>query len=174
MSEHRQMRQTVVIPRPVDYFEIGAFAICALYGVLTLPWYQQLAATSLKAYPGGGGIIFLVLLVAGGATGLISYRFKTIKGPKLELAGLTLLVVLCIAYTVWTPIAVGVRGIGLILFMGVLIAIPGFFTRKRLIRYIHQLESIESSQGLGGEESGASAKDTAGMGDRIFRRRRNG
>lgn len=165
--------RTVVIPRPVDYFEIGVFATCLISGVTTLIRYQDLAAASVKLYPWGAGVVFLIALVAGGATGLISYAFKTIMGPKLELAGLTLLVAFCLAYTVWTPIAVGMRGINLILFMGVLIWIPGLFTRNRLKRYIRDLESIEGKHSLGGRESEGSATNASTMGNRRVRRRRD-
>jgi hypothetical protein len=165
-------RATVVITRPVDYFEIGVFVICVLYGVITLTRYQELASNAVKLYPGVGGVIFLVVLVVGGATGLVSFAFKTIKGPKLELAGLTLLVVFCLAYSLWASITVGARGIGLLLWMGILIAGPGYLTRRRLARYIHRLESIENDSRLGGKENGSHAKDDHGVDHRRFRRRR--
>lgn len=164
---------TVVITRPIDYFEVGVFVICVLYGVITLSRYQELASNAVKLYPWPGGVIFLTALVVGGATGLISFTFKTIKGPKLELAGLTLLVVFCLAYSLWASFAVGARGVGLLLWMGILIAGPGYFTRRRLARYIHRLESIESDDSrLGGKESGSHAKDNHGVDHRRFRRRR--
>lgn len=165
--------RTVVIPRPVDYFEVGAFTVCAIYGIVTLIRYQDLAAASVKIYPGVGGLVFLALLVVGGATGLISYVIKTIMGPKLELAGLTLLVILCLAYSLWTPFSVGARGIGLLLFMGILIGIPGFFTRRRLIRYIKELESIENPDPMGGKGSGTSDSNNSPMGSSSIWRRRN-
>lgn len=171
MSDNVDKKKTMVIPRPVDYFEVGVFGVCALYGVITLVRYQDLAATSVKMYPGYGGIVFLALLVAGGATGLVSFTIKTIMGPKLELAGLTLLVVLCIAYSLWTPFSVGTRGIGLLLFMGILIAIPGYFTRRRLARYIDEVEALQTNRRMGGEESGNRDTDHA-MDSRHTRRRR--
>lgn len=170
MSESADKLPPTVIARRVDYFEVGVFGICALYGTITLTSFQELAATSVKMYPGIGGVAFLAMLVVGGATGLISYAFKTIIGPKLELAGLTLLVLLCIAYSLWTPFSVGLRGIGLLLFMGVLIAIPGFFTCRRLSRYIDEVEAIEHYHRMGGEESENDA-DSDAMGSRRGRRR---
>jgi len=170
MAQNSGERKVMVISRPVDYFEVGAFGICAFYGVIALSKYQELAATSIKMYPGAGGVIFLFLLIVGGATGLVSFAFKTITGPRVELAGLTLLVILCLAYSVWTPFSVGVRGIGLLLFMGILIGIPGIFTRRRLIRYINRLESIEGHSRLGEREGNARATDTHAMGHRVFRR----
>lgn len=165
-------RRPMVITRQIDYFEIGVFGICALYGVITLARYQDLAATSVKMYPGMGGVIFLGGLVAGGATGLVSYAFKTIIGPKLEVAGLTLLVVLCLTYSLWTPFSVGLRGIGLLLFMGILIAIPGFFTRRRILRYIQRVELIEKDHSLlGVEENESHAEGNNGMDHRRFWRR---
>jgi hypothetical protein len=50
---------------------------------------------------------FETALVVSGATGLVSFAFKMIKGPKLELAGLTLPVVPCLAYSSWASFAVG-------------------------------------------------------------------
>lgn len=142
MSDTPRKVEPVVIPRPVDYFELGVFVFCVLYGAISLAQYSQVAATSVKLYPGWGGVAFLALLVAGGATGLVSYLFKTIKGPRLELAGLTLLVLLCIAYALWTPFSVGLRGIGLMLSMTTLIAVPGYCTVRRLRKYISDVEAI--------------------------------
>jgi hypothetical protein len=140
----RKPNSELTVIRVIDYFEVGSFAICTLYGLIALVRYDQVAAASVKMYPGAGGVIFLAMLTLGGATGLFSYGFHTITGLKLELAGLTLLIPLCIAYAVWTPFSVGIpRGLGLILFMGVLIGIPGFFTRRRLKRYIANLESTQ-------------------------------
>lgn len=140
MSEDHGGKLAVV--RTIDYFEVGAFALCALYGVIALTRYDEVAATSVKMYPGKGGAIFLALLAIGGGTGLFSFTMRTIRGLKLELAGLTLLVPLCLAYVVWTPFSVGWRGLGLVLFMGTLIGIPGFFTRRRLKKYIENLEAL--------------------------------
>lgn len=172
MARAHDNRLTVVISRPVDYFEVGVFAICFIYGVLALARWD-LAAMSLKLFPWSGGVVFLSALVAGGATGLISYGFKTIMGPRLELAGLTLLVSFCLAYTVWTPIVLGERGIGLVLFMGLLIWIPGLFERKRLKKYITRLESIEGNSTTSQKESGKRAADTSPMGHRNPGHRRN-
>jgi hypothetical protein len=146
----------IVIPRRVDYFEVGIFAYASLYGVVSIVNYGELAARSVRVYPGIGGVVFLALLAVGGLTGLISFAYKTITGPKLELASLTLLVVLCIAYSLWTPFSVGWQGIGLILSMALLIAGPGYFACKRLAKYIHELEDIQDKHRMGGEESGTS------------------
>ena len=159
MAQIPGINDPVVIPRRIDYFEVGVFSICAAYGIMALASYSTLAATAIRMYPGWGGRLFLALLVAGGATGLISYAFKTIMGPRLELAGLTLLVLLCIAYSLWTPFSVGLRGIGLLLFMGVLIAIPGYFTCRRIRRDIGALEAIEENGVATDPEGGKSADD---------------
>lgn len=170
MSNAPTPSDRVVIPRRVDYFEVGVFGVCCLYGAITMARYQDLAATSVKMYPGVGGMVFLVMLAVGGLTGLISFGFKTIMGPKLELASLTLLVLLCIAYSLWTPFSVGMRGIGLLLFMGILIAVPGYFTSRRLSEYIRNLEAIERGQQLGGRESGISDDASNAMDSRRSRR----
>jgi hypothetical protein len=157
----------IPIPRHIDYFEVGAFAICTLYGVITLIRYDQLSmASPLKQYPGWGGIIYLALLTVGGATGLAGHALRSLIGLKLELAGLTLLVLLCLAYTLWTPFSVGWAGTGLLLFMGMLVTVPGFFARRRLSRYIDKVEAIQRDRQMGGEESGSIV---AG-GDPIHRR----
>ncbi len=140
MSEDHGRKLAVV--RTIDHFEVGAFALCALYGTIALVRYNDVAATSVKMYPGLGGMIFLALLAIGGGTGLFSFTLRTIRGLQLELASLTLLVPLCLAYVVWTPFSVGLRGLGLVLFMGVLIGLPGFFTRRRLKKYIENLEEL--------------------------------
>lgn len=163
----------IPIPRHVDYFEVGVFAICALYGVITLIRYDQLAAaSSLKQYPGWGGIIYLVLLTVGGLTGLAGHTLRSLMGLKLELAGLTLLVMLCLAYTLWTPLSVGWAGIGLVLFMGILVAVPGYFARRRLAKYIDKVEAIQQFRAMGGEESGDLATNSNAMGSRRHWRRR--
>lgn len=171
MAQIPRKSNPVVIPRRIDYFEVGVFSICALYGIIALSSYSTLAATAIRMYPGWGGRLFLALLIAGGATGLISYAFKTIMGPRLELAGLTLLVLLCIAYSLWTPFSVGLRGIGLLLFMGVLIAIPGFFTCRRIGRDIGELEAIEE-QGMTVDREGGSSAIIHAVGGRRTRRGR--
>lgn len=162
----------IPIPRHVDYFEVGVFAICALYGTVTMIRYDQLASISLKAYPGWGGMIYLALLTTGGITGLAGHTLKSLMGLKLELAGLTLLVLLCLAYTVWTPFSAGLRGFGLLLFMGILIAVPGYFTRRRLAKYIDKVEAIQRDRQLGGEESGSIVSNSDSMGGRLNWRRR--
>lgn len=161
MSDNPETRHRVVIPRRVDYFEVGVFGFASLYGTITFLNYSHLASRSTQLYPGVGGKAFLVMLAVGGITGLVSFAFKTIMGPKLELASLTLLVLLCIAYTLWTPFSVGIQGIGLLLSLALLIAVPGYFTRRRLVRYVHELEAIEKDHATGGEESGTREPSNA-------------
>lgn len=161
----------IPIPRHIDYFEVGAFAICALYGVITLIRYDHLGtASALKLYPWGGGIVYLGMLIIGGITGLVGHVLRSLMGLKLELAGLTLLVLLCLAYTLWTPFSVGWAGIGLVLFMGILIAVPGFFARRRLAKYIDKVEAIQRDRETGGEESGSIAAGDNSVPGRDHRR----
>lgn len=135
------MTARVVIVRPIDYFEIGVFLYSTAWGVVSLIRFD-LAAMSLRAYPGQGGRIFLVLLIIGGVIGLYSWTVKTINGPRLERAALTFLSLLCLAYVVWTPFSVGVRGISFLLAMAVLIAGPGGFKVRHLSRSIQSMEEI--------------------------------
>lgn len=153
MSESPAVDQPVVIPRRVDYFEVGVFAYSSLYGVVTLVNYTDLASRAVKIYPGIGGVVFLALLVVGGVTGLASFAYKTVTGPKLELASLTLLVILCITYGLWSLVSIGTQGVGLLLSMTLLIAFPGAFARKRLAKYVRDLEAIVKKQRMGGRES---------------------
>lgn len=135
------MTARVVIVRPFDYFEIGVFLYATLWGVVSLFRYD-LAASSLRAYPGHGGLIFLALLIIGGVIGLYSWTLKTITGPRLERSALTFLSLLCLAYVVWTPFSVGVRGISFLLAMAILIAGPGGLKARRLTREIRKMEEI--------------------------------
>lgn len=162
----------IPIPRHVDYFEVGAFGVCALYGLITLVRYDQLASIALKAYPSPGGLIYVTLLTAGGVTGLAGHVLKSLTGLRLELAGLTLLVLLCVAYTLWTPFSAGWRGVGLLMFMGILIAVPGFFARRRLAKYIHKVEDIQNERQAGGGESEGRGINSGSdsMGGRTHRR----
>lgn len=150
----------LIVPRYIEYFEAGVFSMCTIYGLVTLVNYGQLAPTAAKLYPGPGGVIFLALLFIGGLTGLSSYAMKTIMGLKVELASLTLLVTLCVAYSLWTPFSAGTRGVGLLLWMGILIAIPGYLTRRRLAKMIKSLESMITSAQAGERE--AEESDTTG------------
>jgi hypothetical protein len=156
-----EQQKPVVIPRRIDYFELGVFSFATLYGVITLVNYSSLAARSVQVYPGVGGKVFLIMLAVGGCTGLVSFAFRSLMGLKLELASLTLLVCLCLAYTLWTPFSVGVQGIGLLLSLAVLIGIPGYFTRRRLLNLIHYVEGIARDQHMGGRESEARANSNA-------------
>lgn len=143
MPQVNPRRTPIVIPRPVDYFEVYVSIFCIVWGGVSLARYSQVAATSVKMYPGWGGVAFLVLLVVGGATVLVSFLFKTILGPRLEQAGLTSLVILCLAFGLWTPFSVGARGLGLLLSLVILIAAPAWHTLRRLRKYIKRLEAID-------------------------------
>lgn len=136
----------VVIVRPVDYFEIGVFIYALLWGVVSIVRYD-VAASALRMYPGHGGFLFLCLLILGGVIGLYSWTLKTITGPRLERAALTFLALLCLAYVVWTPFSVGVRGITLLLAMAILIAGPGAFKARRLSREIRKMEELAEKAG---------------------------
>lgn len=146
MSQVNQGRVPMVIPRPIDYFEVYVSIFCIIWGGVSLARYSQVAATSVKMYPGWGGVAFLVLLVVGGATVLASFLFKTILGPRLEQAGLTSLVILCLAFGLWTPFSVGARGLGLLLSLVILIAAPGLHTLRRLRKYIRAVEAINDKR----------------------------
>lgn len=141
----------VVIVRPVDFFEIGVFCYAILWGVFSLIRYD-VATNALRMYPVGGGLIFLSLLVLGGLVGLYSWTLKTITGPRLERAALTFLAFLCLAYVVWTPFSVGVRGMTLLLAMAILIAGPGAFKARRLGHDIKEMQAL--AQRVNGQDAG--------------------
>lgn len=141
----------VVIVRPVDYFEIGVFLYAFAWGVVSLVRYD-VAAMALRAYPGQGGRIFLALLILGGGIGLYSWTVKSITGPRLEQAALTFLALLCLAYVVWTPFSVGVRGMTFLLAMAILIAGPGALKARRLTKDIRQMQDL--ARKVNGEDAG--------------------
>lgn len=168
MAEERE--QPVTFVRTVEPFRIAVYLFAVLWGSLTILNFGQSANSAIRQYPGMGGWIFLVLLTIGGATSLLSYLMKTVVGLKVEVAGLTLLILLCLAYTVWTPFSVGfLRGLGLQLSMLILIAIPGYFVRRAMVRYISSLEQLEQ-QHAGGKESGSNAVNSGRVDRRDYRR----
>lgn len=132
-------RRTIAVPRERNPFELWLMAATLLYGLVCSVAYD-LAATSIRMYPGLGGRLFLVLLVVGSAVTLTGLAMRTANGLRVELAGLTILVGLCLAYIVWAGFSVGLRGVGLVLFMGVAIAGPGIQRGIQLRRKLGDID----------------------------------
>ena len=149
----------LVIGREVEPFEVAVLGLSLLYGLLGTFKYD-LAATSIRMYPGYGGRIFLVLLALGALVGLMGVVNRSRWGMRLEGAGLTLLSVLGLAYAIWTPFSVGTRGLGLLLFLGVLLFAPSIFLAVRLRRYLRRADALEANQNDGGRIDGARPEAT--------------
>lgn len=132
--------RVIALPRERSPFQVCVLAVGLLYAIVTTIWYGSLAATSVKMFPAPGGRIFLVLLGLGCGSTLVGLWQRGIQGLQVERAGLWLLVCLCLSYTLWTPFAVGVRGIGLMLWMGILLALPSAIVAVRLGRQIKDAE----------------------------------
>lgn len=130
----------VALPREREPFQVCALAVSLLYAATSTVAYDRMAATSIKLYPFSGGRVFLALLGVGAATALAGLYNPSLRGLRVEMAGLTLLVFLCASYVLWTPFSVGLRGLGLMLFMGVLIAAPGAIRVRRLREQIRAAE----------------------------------
>jgi hypothetical protein len=121
----------LAVPREVEPFQVATLFLSLFYGVVASAWYEQVASTSIKLYPGPGGRIFLAGLVLGSLTALLGIRNKTLRGIRVERSGLLLLALWGSLYAVWTPFAIGWRGLGLILWMGLLISVPGYIVARR-------------------------------------------
>jgi hypothetical protein len=132
--------RVLALPRERDPFMVCVLAVCVLYASIALVFYDQLAATSIRMYPYFGGRVFLVLLGLGSLTASIGVHLRSVTGMRAERAGLNLLAVVCATYALWTPFAIGSRGLPLILFMGVMIAVPSYVAARRLGRQIRQAE----------------------------------
>lgn len=142
---------TLALTREQNPFAVAALGVSFLYGLVCTVFYESLAATSIKLYPWMGGRVFLAGLMLGALTALAGMRSNTLTGMRTEQAGLYLLAMLCTSYALWTPFSVGWRGLGLVLFMGVLIAAPAFVVARRLGRQLRQAEAaLEARQ----EETG--------------------
>lgn len=150
----------LVIGREIEPFELAVLGLSLLYGLLGTFRYD-LAATSIRMYPGYGGRIFLVLLALGALVGLMGVVNRSRWGMRLEAAGLFLLSILGLSYAIWTPFSVGSRGLGLLLFLGVLLFAPSVFLALRLRRYLRRAEELEAKkQDDGGPVGGARPEAT--------------
>ena len=130
----------LAIPRDPEPFEVATLGVCLLYGVIGSVWYDQVASAAIRAYPGIGGRTFLACLTVGSMTALYGLSVATLRGMRLERAGLRLLVFLCLAFAIWSPIAANARGVGLMAYMGLLVTIPSFFVARRRGRQIRAAE----------------------------------
>lgn len=140
---------TVVIRSGREPFEVSMMFVCLAYGLAALAFYDKIAATSIRLYPAFGGVVFLALLAVGAAVtlfGLFGPGWRTVHGVHVERAGLVMLTGLCASYAVWAPFAVGFRGTGLLLFLGIAVAMPGVWRLCQIHRFLTALEQ-EGSEG---------------------------
>lgn len=150
----------LVIGREVEPFEVSVLAVSLLYGLLGTFKYE-LAATSIRMYPGYGGRVFLVLLALGALVALMGVANRSRWGMRLEGGGLTLLSVLGAGYALWTPFSVGSRGLGLLLFLGLVLFFPSALLAWRLRRYLRRAQMLEARQtNDGGPQGGARPEAT--------------
>lgn len=145
----------LIVGREIEPFEVGVLTMSLLYGLLGTFKYD-LAATSIRLYPGYGGRIFLVLLASGALLGLMGVANRSRWGMRLEGAGLSLLSILGLGYALWTPFSVGARGIGLLMFLGLLLFGPSLFLALRLRRYLRRAESLEATKTSGDGSAGGA------------------
>lgn len=132
----------VLAERRVDPFEVGVLVLGMLYGGLGLAWFDRFAGRAIQLYPLIGGRVFLAMLFIGSVTALAGLSRGTLRGLRLERAGLWLLVSLGAAYTLWTPVVVGWRGLSLILFFGIMLFVPGAFVAYRRGKLIAEVEHV--------------------------------
>lgn len=131
----------ILLERKVEPFEVGVLLICLLYGGLGQVWFERLAGRAIKLYPVLGGRAFLALLFLGSLTALAGLALPTIRGLRMEHAGLWLLVYLGAGYAVWTPFSAGVAGLPLMLFFGMMLFVPGFFVARKRGKLIQAAEN---------------------------------
>lgn len=143
--------RVIAVAREREPYELAVLALCLAYAAVC-SWDFELAATAIRTYPFYGGRVFLGLLVLGAGTALAGALRNTLTGMKLEKAGLSLLASVCAGYLVWAPFAIGWRGIGLMLFLGALGALPAVVVARRLGRIVDAAE-----RALDGEEGGDAA-----------------
>lgn len=141
----------VYAERRIEPFEVGTLTVSLLYGTLGLLFYERVAGRTIKLYPVLGGRVFLALLAVGAATALAGLSLSTLRGLRLEHAGLWLLVWLGAAYTAWTPFVVGWGGLGLLLSFGMLLFVPGAVVAVRRGRLIAEVERAVRRRPEGGE-----------------------
>lgn len=132
----------VMVTREVDPFELGVLLVSLAYGLICLAAFEKFAATSIKLYPFYTGRVFVALLVVGSMAALLGVAMRSLLGLRLELAGLTLLCALGASYTLWTPFTVGARGMGLVLFLGMVITFPSFVVARRRRKQVEALEAL--------------------------------
>lgn len=138
----------VAVVREPEPFEVMVAWTAMLYGVVCSLDYS-LAATAIRTYPFFGGRVFLAGMALAALTILVGVMRRSEVGMKIERAGLLLLSTLACGYLLWAPFAVGKRGIGLMLFLGLVMAVPSFIVARRLGKYIQDVErSGEVSDGV--------------------------
>jgi uncharacterized membrane protein len=124
-------RGRVFVTRQREPFELAVLGLSLAYGLVCTVDYS-VAATAIRTYPFYGGRVFLALLIIGASTALIGLVRNTVAGMRWEKAGLWLLAAVGAGYFAWAPFAIGWRGVGLMLFLGLLLALPSAWVARRL------------------------------------------
>jgi hypothetical protein len=130
-----------VVARELDPFAVCLLAVNFVYGLLCTISFSDFASRALRNYPGIGGQLFSGLLVVGTITALIGMAHKSMLGLRLELAALSFLAVLGLAYITWTLFSVGKAGTGFMLYLGVLLVIPSAWRSWKIKRRTRKLRS---------------------------------
>lgn len=130
---------TATIRSGREPFEVSMLIVSLIYGVSGLAFYDKIAATSVRLYPAPGGIIFLAAMAFGALVtlvGLFGPHRRDPRGVYVEAAGLVMLTGLCLSYAAWTPFSTGVRGTGLMLYLGIAIAFPGMWRLLQIRQFL--------------------------------------
>jgi hypothetical protein len=130
----------IALARDLDPFQVGVLLVCLIYGVVATGWYGTLASLSVRNYPGIGGRVFLASLAVGSFTALLGLTRNSLRGMRIEQAGLWLLATMCTAYALWSPFSLGWRAVPLTLWLGLLVAVPSLVLALRRGRQIRAAE----------------------------------
>jgi hypothetical protein len=118
-----------------DEFKLAVLGISLSYGLLCTIGYEKFTATSIKLFPGIGGRIFVGALAVGAAIALYGVLHGGIRGLLVERAGMLILAGMSLGYAAWVPAAIGTRGLGLLLFLGILVGGPAAVRVWRIYRW---------------------------------------
>lgn len=107
----------IVIQSGRNPFQVAILAACALYGVIALVAYDELASTSVKALGPASGHLFLASLGACAGTALTGVSMHSVIGVFVERAGMIGMSLVCFAFAAVSALTVGGPATGFVLLM---------------------------------------------------------